>query len=446
MEFNNWLIENHPEIVDESYCKDRYDEAFLDSMTKRFKANYNQAQQGVDQNYEKYSGVAKQALAKAGDTAKMLSQKTGVPLPLATALIAAGITGGPTAIPFAALLYFVKQPLMKGANKAFDASWDTGARAVQGVRNAVSRNQPQPQAQLQPESFRAFIEADSWGDWAGEKLGGAAGTVAGNLAGYGGKIASSIGSRIKEIGQYAKNNPKEVARMAFLVGAGAAIGAGVGKLTHDVQDLIVQKIKDYGVPQEELNWLRQNIVIDKSGDEYGPRGEVALQTGNKDTYAAHNAVAEKDGAMVASQDVVSNDRLAFDGATSRSDAGGYGYIAASVKPGEFTNRAASGVAHQDLGDAYRDMAVAMRGAPSGGEQASTLGGWYKHLTGGGKAPDDSFMKNLRGLNPNPQDSIDQFGHSAAAEIKKRLASPDTYTNPAAIAGGVVGGTGNRRRS
>jgi hypothetical protein len=330
------------------YCSEKYDEAFLDSMTKSFKANYNQAQQGVDQNYEKYSNVAKQALAKAGGTAKLLSQKTGVPLPLATALVAAGITGGPTAIPFAALLYFVKQPLMKGANKAFDASWDTGAKAVQGVRNAVSRNQPQPQAQLQPESFRAFIEADSWGDWAGQKLGGAAGTFAGNLAGYGGKIAGSIGGRIKEIGQYAKNNPKEVARMAFLVGAGAAIGAGVGKLTHDVQDLIVQKIKDYGVPQEELNWLRQNIVIDKSDNEYGPRGEVALQTGNKDTYDAHNAVAEKDGAMVTSQDVVSNDRLAFDGATSRSDAGGYGYIAASVKPGEFTKRAASGVAHQDM--------------------------------------------------------------------------------------------------
>ncbi len=410
-------------------------------MTKSFKANYDQAQQGADQNYEKYADVAKQALAKAGDTAKMLSQKSGVPLPLATALIAAGMTGGPTAIPFAALLYFVKQPLMKGANKAFDATWDAGAKAVRGVRNDVSGGRAQPQ--LQPESFRAFVEADSWGDWAGEKLGGAAGTVAGNLAGYGGKVASSIGSRMKEIGQYAKNNPKEVARFAFLVGAGAAIGAGVGKLTHDVQDLIVQKIKDYGVPQEELNWLRKNIVMDKSGDEYGPEGEVALQTGNKDTYDAHSAAAEKDGALVASQDVLSNDRLAFNGVTSKNDSGGYGYIAGGVKPGEFTHRAASGVAHQDLGDAYRDMAVAMRGSRPGEQQAS---GWIKHLAGGGQAPDDSFMKSLRGLNPNPQDAIDKFGHSAASEIKRRLASPDTYTRPAAIAGGMVGGTGNRRRT
>ena len=428
------------------YCKNRekYDEAFLGSLQKGFKTGFNQAQQGVDQNYEKYSDVAKQALSKAGGTAKMLSQKTGVPLPLATALVAAGITGGPAAIPFAALLYFVKQPLMKGANKAFDASWDTGAKAVQGFKNAVSGNKQQPQIQLQPESFKAFVEADSWGDWAGEKLGSAAGTVAGKTSGYGAKIGSSIGNRIKEIGQYAKNNPKEVARMAFLVGAGAVIGAGVGKLTHDVKDIIVQKIKDYGVPSEELNWLRQNVVMDKQGDRYGTDGEVVLQTGNKDTYSAHNAAAEKDGAFVSTQDVAGDDGIAFSGVTSRNDAGASGYIAGSVKPGEYTGRAASGVAHQDLGDAYRDLAVAMRGhtagAGGGGEQA---GGWLKHLAGGEKAPDDSFMKNLRGLNPDPQGAIDQFGRSAASEIKKRLASPETYTTPAAIAGGVVGGTGNK---
>ena len=77
------------------YCENRekYDEAFLGSLQKGFKTGFNQAQQKVDQNYEKYSDVAKQALAKAGGTAKMLSQKTGVPLPLATA-IAGGVVGG----------------------------------------------------------------------------------------------------------------------------------------------------------------------------------------------------------------------------------------------------------------------------------------------------------------------------------------------------------------
>jgi hypothetical protein len=421
----------------------QYNEAFLDKFKQEFGSSYRQAKQYSHKDYSKYADVAKTALSKAGSVAQSLSKKTGVPLPLATALVAAGITGGPAAVPFAALLYFVKQPLIKGANKAFDATWDAGSNIAKQIGQKISPQRLQPENLIQPGSFRLFIEADSWGDWAGEKTGRLAGKLSGSVAGFGGKITNTLGNRIKEIGQYAKNNPKEIARMAFLVGAGAAIGAGVGKLTHDAQDFIVQKIKDYGVPAEELAWLRQNIVMDKTGDSYGPEGEVVLQTGNKDTFDAVNKAAETDGAYLSSQTVVGDNELSFDGVTSKNDAGAYGYVAGSVKPGQFTGKAASGVAHQDLGDAYRDMAVAMRGSHPEGE-ANSLGGWFKHLSGGEKAPDDSFMKNLRGLNPSPQDAIDKFGHSASSEIRKRLSSPDTYTKPAAIAGGIVGGTGNKR--
>ena len=410
------------------YCENRekYDEAFLGSLQKGFKTGFNQAQQKVEQNYEKYSDVAKQALAKAGGTAKMLSQKTGVPLPLATALVAAGITGGPAAIPFAALLYFVKQPLMKGANKAFDASWDAGAKAIQGAKNAVSGSQSQPQ--LQPESFRAFVEADSWGDWAGQKLGGAAGTVAGNVSGYGGKVASSIGGRIKEIGQYAKNNPKEIARMAFLVGAGAAIGAGVGKITHDVKDLIVQKIKDYGVPSEELNWLRQNVVMDTKVDKHGTAhtgsndkllakpedfasGKIYAAP-NPDEYTHINSHSQVSKSSVPtpkswygnpSPNKQLDSQYDFTGIESPST-GKSAIFSTNVEA------PSSGHSHSDMGDAYRTMAKDMHKSDHG--------------------------RYLKDLSADP--SI-----NAAAEIKRRLASPDTYTTPAAIAGGVVGGTGNK---
>ena len=428
--FNEWAL-------------DRCDEGFFDSLKKGYGQGYQQARQGVEQNYDRYADAARQALSKAGGVAKTLSQKTGVPLPLATALLAAGITGGPTAVPFAALLYFVKQPLMKGANKAFDATWDTGAKVAGRVGQAVAPAQaPKPAF----ESFRAFVEADTWGDWAGEKAGGAAGRVAGNVSGYGQKIAGTLGQRASEIGQWAKGNPKEVARMLFLVGAGAVIGAGVGKLTHDVKDMIVQKIRDYGIPKEELDWLRQNLVIEKGKDGSYGTGEVVLQTGDKDTYDAASKAGETQGAYVAGQTVVSSDRMALDGATSRNDAGGFGYVATDVTPGEFTGRAATGVPNQDIGDAYRDIAVAMRGGPGQSQQPSTLSGWARHLVGGERAPEGSFVQNLKGLNPNPQDAVDQFGHSAASEIKRRLASPDAYTNPAAVAGGIVGGTGNRRRN
>ena len=431
------------------YCSEKYDEAFLDSMTKSFKANYNQAQQGVDQNYEKYSDVAKQALAKAGGTAKMLSQKTGVPLPLATALVAAGITGGPTAIPFAALLYFVKQPLMKGANKAFDASWDTGAKAIQGVKKAVSGNQAQPQ--LQPESFRAFVEADSWGDWAGEKLGGAAGKVAGNVSGYGGKVASSIGSRIKEIGQYAKNNPKEVARMAFLVGAGAAIGAGVGKITHEIKDFIMEKIKDQGIDPQVLSWVKQNIVLDDNGKSAS--GDQMTSKGGREVD--HPYFINDDGHKVYGDQsiAVDNKLLGNRGEINpgSSDLHGQGtgigrVINASSTGGSETLTRVNVPSSPDLRDTYRDAARVLQGEYKPG----VLGGVF-----GGDADRGDATNAMLQSSPTPLSArldLKHYGHSGSEEIAKRLAaakaqfSTDTYTRAGAMAGGSVGGTGNRKRT
>jgi len=433
------------------YCqnKEKYNEAFLDSMTKSFKSSYDQSQQGIDQNYEKYTDVAKQALSKAGSTAKMLSQKTGVPLPLATALIAAGMTGGPTAIPFAALLYFVKQPLMKGANKAFDSTWDAGAKAVQGVRNAVSRDQPQSQAQLQPESFRAFIEADSWGDWAGEKLGGAAGTVAGNLAGYGGKIATSIGSRMKEIGQYAKNNPKEVARMAFLVGAGAAIGAGVGKITHEVKDFIMEKIKDQGIDPQVLSWVKQNVVLDDNGKS-ATSSRITSKGGQE---VNHPYFINDDGHKVyGDQSISTTDKLLGNKGVSNpgpSDLHGHGrgigMTTTSSSTGGSNTLTRVGVpSSPDLRDTYRDAARVLQGEYKPG----VLGG----ILGGDAERSDATNAMLQS-SPTPLTSkldLKHYGHSGSEEIAKRLAaakaqfSPDTYTRAGAMAGGAVGGTGNRR--
>lgn len=398
----------------------RCDEGFMDSLRKGYGQGYQQARQSVDQNYDNYADAARGALTKAGGMAKILSQKTGVPLPLATALIAAGITGGPTAVPFAALLYFVKQPLMKGANKAFDATWDAGAKiAAQARRAATPQQAPKPAL----ESFRAFVEADTWGDWAGEKIGRASGRTAGNVSGYGNRVAGALGQRVKEIGQWAKGNPKEVARMLFLVGAGAAIGAGAGRLTHDVKDMIVQKIRDYGIPKEELNWLRQNVILDKLGDDtYGTQGEKLMST-KDDTYGAYEKMAQEKGAYVSSQTVMGDgtDKQGWvDTITTRNDAGASGVFDAHVKPGTFSGLKPTGKEYADMGDAYRDIAVAMRGS---GEDAG------------------SIIKSIKGSGVH---SLSVDGAGAAAEIKRRLASPDTYTAPAAVAGGVVGGTGNKR--
>jgi hypothetical protein len=411
--FNEWAL-------------DRCDEGFFDSLKKGYGQGYQQARQGVEQNYDRYADAARQALSKAGGVVKTLSQKTGVPLPLATALVAAGITGGPTAVPFAALLYFVKQPLMKGANKAFDATWDAGAKVAGRAGQAVA-----PAQALKPamESFRNFVEADNWGDWAGETLGGAAGRVAGGMAGYGQKIAGALGQRAKEIGQWAKGDPKEAARMLFLVGAGAAIGAGVGRLTHDLQDMIIQKIRDHGIPQEELAWLRSNVILNKQSDgSYGTERDSLMST-KKDTYDAYSSMAQEKGTKIASQTSIADNAGAggsgegfVDTSVSRNDAGAVGVMSADVTPGVFSGLKPTGKDYSDMGDAYRDIAVAMHGS---GDHAGSMIGMIK-----GSGRDGAL-------------SVD--GPGAAAEIRRRLASPDTYTSPAAVAGGLVGGTGNERR-
>lgn len=245
-----------------------YDETFRSSFAQGFGSSYQQAKQGAQEDYSKYADVAQRALAKAKDAAQNISKQINLPLPLLTAMIAAGITGGPASVPFSVLLYYAKQPLMRVANRGFDAAWDTGAGAIRRTRQMASPQQQQ--SALQPEnfisrgSFMMFVEADSWGDWAGETAGRLAGRIAGNVAGFGGKITSALGNRMKEMAQWAKNNPKEIARMAFLVGMGALIGAGIGRLTHKASDLIIQKMKENGIPVDDLS-AKLGMTSGKSG-------------------------------------------------------------------------------------------------------------------------------------------------------------------------------------
>jgi len=399
-----------------------YDEDFRGSFKKNFSSQYQQSKQGSEQNYSQYADAAQKALSKASTVAKTLSQKTGVPLPLATALIAAGATGGASAMPLAALLYFVKQPLMKGANRAFDAAWDSGAKAVDASKRIVQGGpRLQPEAFIPPGSFAEFVEAKSWGDWTGEKMGTLAGKAAGSIAGYGGRIAGTLKSRFGEISQYAKNNPKEVARMAFLVGAGAAVGAGVGKITHDVQDMILQKIRDYGIPQEELAWLRSNVILNKQADgSYGTE-EDSLMSTQKNTYDAYQKVAQEKGTHINVQ-TTSGDNPEGEGfvdiLAGRNEAGATGVMNAQVNPGVFSGLKPTGKEYSDMGDAYRDIAVAMHGK------------------------DGSMIQAIKGSTPDQSLSVD--GPAAAAEIKRRLASPDTYTGASATAGGIIGASGPKK--
>ncbi len=426
------------------------DENFVRSAIDQFKQSYGAAKGSAEEQYDKYAPKAQEAIANVKSQAQEYAAKLGIPLPLATALLAAGLTGGPAAVPFAALMYFVKKPLMAVANKGFDVAWDAGAKAVDAVKGAMQGQPQQQQAQQQPnkwpgnmqpvraESFREFLaimEAEGWGDWAGKKIGGAAGYLAGKAAGFGGKLLSAgknvvnaLKGRAVEIMQYAKNNPKEIARMAFLVGAGALIGAGVGKLTHHLKDMVVTKIKDVmdGVPAEEVAWLRKNIVLEPSeggGFGTGPDGqggEEMLQQGSKHYSMVPDEPPPGEGRYMvggtAIKDVGGDTKGMVDALTDKHSGGKMGFINIQQQ------------GSKSLEDAYRDAAKQMGGLSS---QTST-GPWDPML---GKTT--GLMPSLRDMNVDPDEMIARYGHSAADEIAKRLASPDTLTGAGAI-GGAAG--------
>jgi len=272
------------QTFNEYASKRNLDEGFFDSAKHGFQQSYQQAQQDNGQNFEKFSKIALPAIQKATSLAQSLSQKTGVPLPLATALVASGIVGGPATVPFAALMYFIKKPLMKGASKAFDAGVQGVQKGVQGVQNTFS----QPQ-QMQPatEGFKNWMYEEGFGDWAGQKVGSMAGTAAGKTVGAASKVSNLIKQSWPAIKQYASENKLAIGKTAFLMGVGALVGGGIGKLTHDAIDSVIQSIGDVGVPPQELAWLRNNFKMELSQGEDGTAvsGEELYNTsGNMNNF------------------------------------------------------------------------------------------------------------------------------------------------------------------
>jgi len=262
------------------------DEGFFDSLKQGFQSKYDQARgsQENEQDLQKYAKKAIPAIQQAASIAQKYSKKVGIPLPLATVIVAAGIVGGPTAIPFAALMYFVKKPVNKIAGKAFDA----------GVQK-MDWQQPQPQQQPQLAwnlnlgmGFREYLaEVEMYEEsWLGDKfnrLGGAigkgAGYVSGKTAKYSANISNLIKSSFSELSQFAKKNKLAIAKVAFLMAVGAVIGTVIGaavgvgisggsgsgsNVFTQGKDVIastaVDAVQDSGtVPQNDMEWLQQNF-------------------------------------------------------------------------------------------------------------------------------------------------------------------------------------------
>lgn len=280
-------------------------ESFLGSMQQGFKQSYDGARQARQeakpqqnqQDFEKFSSVALPALKKAHSFAQQMSQKTGIPLPLATAVIASGIVGGPAAVPMAALLYFVRKPMMSVASGGFDKVF--GNPQQQQAQTQQQPQQPAPQQQMQPQpqqqspwafnpinvgtgfenvqsplnlmSFQEYcLYKEGWAsnaaDWTGKKIGSMAGSAAGRSMNLSGRIAQVVKSSGSSIVQFAKENKLAVAKTLWLFGVGAVIGYGVGSLTDSVMGQVAQGVGESGLVSPEEMADLQSVGPDEITD------------------------------------------------------------------------------------------------------------------------------------------------------------------------------------
>lgn len=167
---------------------------------------------------------------------------------------------------------------MKGAGKAFDVGVQGIQKGVQGVQKMM---RPQPQLAMAGESYIYDVFDEGFGDWAGQKIGSMAGKVSGKAVNFANTAKRVLSSGWNGLTQFASQNKLAIGKAAFLMGVGALLGAGLGSLSHDAIDGVIQAIGDKGVPAEELNWLRQNFAMDRyGGQEPSEDSSSPVRTGN----------------------------------------------------------------------------------------------------------------------------------------------------------------------
>ena len=88
-------------------------EAIWDSFTKGMKKSFKKSSSYGSKNYSQFGGLINKAIAGGQSMANYMSKKTGVSPALALALTVAGMTGGASAIPMGAIMYFTRKHMNK---------------------------------------------------------------------------------------------------------------------------------------------------------------------------------------------------------------------------------------------------------------------------------------------------------------------------------------------
>jgi len=109
-------------------CEDfeMLNEAIWKSFTKGMNKSFKKSSSYGSKNYAQFGGVVNKAIAGGQSMANYMSKKTGVSPALALALTVAGMTGGASAIPMGAIMYFTRKHMNKFLGGHVSALVDKG--------------------------------------------------------------------------------------------------------------------------------------------------------------------------------------------------------------------------------------------------------------------------------------------------------------------------------
>ena len=248
-------------------------EAFFDKMKQGFQASYQSAKgdekENTSQTDEQYKKAGELA-GKAVDAVKRLKpymDKIGLPLPMVATLVAAGMTGGLAAIPFAVLSKKVADIITHQASKGFDkvADMTFGKKPAMAESSFVDRTGKMISG--------AVDRTGKMISGAVDKTGGAIGSTAGFIAGksskYYSKITTLLQKAMTDLLSFVKNNKRDLAKAAFLYDIGTIMGGAIGMASNKVYEAefwntnnlneMIPSIAAAGVDQSELISFVKNV-------------------------------------------------------------------------------------------------------------------------------------------------------------------------------------------
>ncbi len=282
-----------------------------------------------EETYAKYKEKAFSAINKAREAYGQFKSKTGLSMPLAIALVAGGIAGGPTAIPMAAIMYFTRRALMNPVLALAGHGFDKGVEALKKVDKKITEkpeDKPEEKGPVKEsfilENWTFALDYDNFMvyktlkeenlitctfqewianpdlellvsegarlDWLMRKLGAGAGHVMGMLKSGAKKAYNAIFKGLPSLVSWAMQNKVAIAKAVFLMALGLLMGQGITRLSNAVFTQAYDVLQTVGqnsgqIPEADIQSVAKTAGMSFDSDTgvyKGDAGEPLYVTGD----------------------------------------------------------------------------------------------------------------------------------------------------------------------